>query len=44
MLSSPWLELIEKARNSAAKKMDAASEALLKTREAGEGPVFSEDQ
>ena len=24
--------------------MEAASEALLKAREAGEGPVFSEDQ
>ena len=44
MLSSPRLELIEKVRNSAAKKMEAASEALLKAREAGEGPVFSDDQ
>ena len=44
MSSPPRLELIEKARNSAAKKMEAASEALLKAREAGEGPVFSEDQ
>ena len=44
MSLSPRLELIEKARNSAAKKMEAASEALLKAREAGEGPVFSEDQ
>ena len=44
MSSSPRLELIEKVRNSAAKKMEAASEALLKAREAGEGPVFSDDQ
>ena len=44
MSSSPRLELIEKVRNSAAKKMEAASEVLLKAREAGEGPVFSEDQ
>ena len=44
MSSSPRLDLKEKVRNSAAKKMEAASEALLKAREAGEGPVFSEDQ
>ena len=44
MLSSPRLEFIEKVRSAAAKNMEAASEALLKAREAGEGPVFSEDQ
>ena len=43
-MSSPRQEFIEKVRNSAAKKMEAATEALLKAREAGEGPVFSEDQ
>ena len=40
----PRLEFIEKVRSAAAKKMEAASEALLKAREAGEGPVFSDDQ
>ena len=40
----PRLEFIEKVRSTAAKKMEAASEALLKAREAGEGPVFSDDQ
>ena len=43
-MSSPRQEFIEKVRRSTAKKMEAASEALLKAREAGEGPVFSEDQ
>ena len=43
-MSSPRQEFIEKVRSSAAKKMEAASQALLKAREAGEGPVFSEDQ
>ena len=37
-------EFIEKVRSTAAKKMEAASEALLKAREAGEGPVFNDDQ
>ena len=44
MSSSPRLEFIEKVRSAAAKKMEAATEALLKAREAGEGPVFSDDQ
>ena len=44
MSSSPRLEFIEKVRSAAAKKMEAASEALLKAREAGEGPVFSDDK
>ena len=43
-MSSPWQEFIEKVRSSPAKKMEAASEALLKARETGEEPVFSEDQ
>ena len=43
-MTSPRQEFIEKVRRSTAKKMEAASEALLKAREAGEGPVFSEDQ
>ena len=44
MSSSPQQEFIEKVRSAAAKKMEAASEALLKAREAGEGPVFNDDQ
>ena len=44
MSLSPRLEFIEKVRSTAAKKMEAVSEALLKAREAGEGPVFSDDQ
>ena len=45
MSSSPQQEVIDKVRSTVARqKMEAASGALLKAREAGEGPVFSEDQ
>ena len=44
MSSSPQQEYLEKVRSVAAKKIEAASEALLKARETGEGPVFSDDQ
>ena len=45
MSASPRQEVIDKVRSVVARqKMEAASEALLKAREAGEGPVFSEEQ
>ena len=44
MSSSPQLELIEKVRSAAAKKLEMASEALLNAKETGEGPVFNDDQ
>ena len=44
MSSSPRLELIEKVRDAAAKKLEMASEALLTPRETGEGPIFNDDQ
>ena len=44
MSSSPRLELIEKVRDAAAKKLEMASQALLTPRETGEGPIFNDDQ
>ena len=44
MSSSPRLELIEKVRGAAAKKLEIASKALLAARETGEGPIFNDDQ
>ena len=44
MLSSPRLDLIEKVRHAAAKKLEMAAAALLTLRETGEGPIFNDDQ
>ena len=45
MSASPRQEVIDKVRSVVARqKMEAATEALLKARETGEGPVFSEEQ
>ena len=42
MSASPRQEVIDKVRSVVARqKMEAATEALLKARETGEGPVFS---
>ena len=44
MHSSPRVKLAEKARASALKRRKMAEEALLKARDTGVGPVFSESQ
>ena len=44
MKRSPRVELAEKAKASALKRCKMAEETLLKARNSGEGPVFTDSQ